>query len=40
MDCLHRLVSGVDAGGEMDRDGVNQLPVMVDDQVQGVFEMR
>jgi predicted transcriptional regulator len=22
---------------EMDRDGVNQLPVMVDDQIQGVL---
>jgi CBS domain-containing protein len=27
----------VDALGEMDRDGVNQLPVMVDDQIQGVL---
>ncbi len=27
----------VDALGEMDRDGVNQLPVMVGDQIQGVL---
>ena len=27
----------VDALGEMDRDGVNQLPVMVSDQIQGVL---
>jgi CBS domain-containing protein len=27
----------VDALGEMDRDGVNQLPVMKDDQIQGVL---
>ena len=27
----------VGALGEMDRDGVNQLPVMVDDQIQGVL---
>ena len=27
----------VDALGEMDRDGVNQLPVMVDDEIQGVL---
>jgi Zn-dependent protease/CBS domain-containing protein len=27
----------VDALGEMDRDGVNQLPVMVDDRIQGVL---
>lgn len=27
----------VDALGEMDRDGVSQLPVMVDDQIQGVL---
>jgi CBS domain-containing protein len=26
-----------DAIGEMDRDGVNQLPVMVGDQIQGVL---
>ena len=26
-----------DALGEMDRDGVNQLPVMVDDEIQGVL---
>ena len=26
-----------DALGEMDRDGVNQLPVMVGDQIQGVL---
>jgi CBS domain-containing protein len=27
----------VDALGEMDRDGVNQLPVMAGDQIQGVL---
>ena len=27
----------MDALGEMDRDGVNQLPVTVDDQIQGVL---
>jgi CBS domain-containing protein len=27
----------VDALGEMDRDGVNQLPVMVDNQIQGIL---
>jgi predicted transcriptional regulator len=27
----------VNALGEMDRDGVNQLPVMVGDQIQGVL---
>ena len=27
----------VDALGEMDRDGVNQLPVMVGDQIQGML---
>jgi CBS domain-containing protein len=27
----------VDALGEMDRDGVNQLPVMVDGQIQGIL---
>ena len=27
----------VDALGKMDRDGVNQLPVMVGDQIQGVL---
>ena len=27
----------MDALGEMDRDGVNQLPVMVGDQIQGVL---
>ena len=27
----------MDALGEMDRDGVNQLPVMVDDEIQGVL---
>jgi CBS domain-containing protein len=27
-----------DALGEMDRDGVNQLPVMAGDQLQGVLD--
>ena len=27
----------VDALGEMDRDGVNQLPVMLGDQIQGIL---
>jgi CBS domain-containing protein len=27
----------VDAFGKMDRDGVNQLPVLVDDQIQGAL---
>jgi CBS domain-containing protein len=27
----------IDALGEMDRDGVNQLPVMLDDEIEGIL---
>ena len=37
MKCVRPEAELVDALGEMDRNGVNQLPVMVGDQILGVL---
>ena len=37
MKCILPNAELVDAPKEMDRDGVNQLPVMVGDQIPGVL---